>query len=87
MSYTSLSITVRPDGTLAAIHNDALVPLYDQGKVTVRRASFVEPMDGGEHGLFWMADLSPVGGPKMENFTSREKALAAEFKWLKAHGY
>jgi hypothetical protein len=86
MSGAELSINVRPDGSLAAIHDDALAGLCDQGHAAVRRASHVEPVDGGEQ-VNWQADMSPVGGPVLGPYRLRSDALAAEVAWLRANGY
>ncbi len=63
-----------------AIYSDALEPLLDEGRATIRRASHVEPADGGG----WTADMSPVGGPILGPFRLRADALAKEVEWLKA---
>lgn len=81
MSASELHVTVKPDGTIAAIHNDALADLYEEGKAEVKRASHVEPVDGGEQ-VNWVADLSPLNGPKLGPFRLRSDALAAEIEWL-----
>jgi hypothetical protein len=83
---SAINLTVKPDGTIAAIHNDALVDLYDEGKATVERASHVEPSyDGGQ--VTWMADLSPVNGPKLGPYRLRSDALQAEVEWLERNGF
>ena len=51
-------------------------------EVIVNRASHVEP---NEDGSGWYVDLEPVGGPKIEGFSSRKEALAYEHKWLEDH--
>jgi hypothetical protein len=83
---TPIEISVHPDGTLAAIHNDALADLCDEGKAEVKRASHVEPIDGGDF-INWVADLSPMGGPKLQPRRLRSEALADEVAWLKQHGF
>jgi len=83
MSTQTSEIVCRADGTLAFIWDDDLAPLMDAGNATIRRASHVEPSDGGQ----WEADLSPVGGPKIGPFLLRRDALAAEVNWLRSHGY
>ena len=65
-------------GEIRFIYSDELISLLDQGNATVKRASHVEPSDGG-----WTADLSPVNGPVLGPFMKRQEALDAEVKWLK----
>lgn len=86
MSANELLIDVLDDGSLAAIHNDALVDLYSEGQTTIRRASNVEPVVVGGK-VAWVADLSPVGGPKLEPCDLRADALAAEVVWLQENGF
>lgn len=73
-----MKVIVRPDGTIEYIYDDALLFLRRVGKLTISRASFVEP-DAEGH---WYADLSPSGGPLLKGFTTRSEALAAEVTWL-----
>ena len=86
MSANELHLTVKPDGIIAAIHNDALADLYEEGKAEVKRASHVEPVNGGEQ-VNWVADMAPVGGPKLGPYRLRSEALGAETDWLKEHGF
>jgi len=68
-------------GVIKSIYDDALVPLFDQAEsVNTRRASNVEP-DGSK----WQADLSPVGGPTLTGFTTRQEALDAEVQYINRH--
>ena len=84
-------IIVAPDGSVRFIHDDVVMAaLRSTGaqRVTVTRASHVEPT---EDGLGWTADMSPVGGPVLldetgQPFTTRAAALAAERVWLEEHG-
>jgi len=62
------------------IYNDNLSGLMDQGKTEIKRASHVEPENGK-----WVADLSPVKGPKLGPFDRRSEALEAEVDWLLAN--
>lgn len=67
------------DGTLRCIYDDELSDvLHDLGNVKIQRASYVEPNDNG----LWIADLSPVNGPKLGPFKLRSEALQAEMRWL-----
>jgi len=77
MSKKSTPIFIGPDGKIVSIYNDN-VDLSSVGKVKIRRASHVEPDKNGK----WVADLSPVGGPKLGPFKRREDALRAEVVWL-----
>jgi hypothetical protein len=45
---------------------------------SLRRASYVEPTDGG----LWTADMGPVNGPVLSPFKTRSEALQAEERWL-----
>lgn len=62
------------------IYSDDLRSLMAQGQATTRRASHVEP-----EGSKWVADLSPVNGPKLGPFDTRAEALKAEVAWLNAN--
>jgi hypothetical protein len=65
------------DGTMRCVYDEA-IPLSQLGPLSIRRASHVEPNPDGT----WTADLSPVGGPQLENFPDRSSALKAEHDWL-----
>ena len=71
---------VKPDGTVRAIY-DELIDLAVLGRVTITRASHVEPDEQGR----WCADLSPVNGPVLGPFAHRSEALQAEHDWLERH--
>jgi len=86
MSDNNLHVVVKPDGSVTAIHNDALVNLYDEGKATISRASHVEPINGGEQ-INWIADMSPVSGPVLGPYRLRSDALEAEINWLEQNGF
>jgi hypothetical protein len=53
---------------------DERLELSELGRLTIRRASRVEPTDNGQ----WTADLSPLGGPILGPFPLRSSALTAE---------
>jgi hypothetical protein len=57
------------------------IDLVTIGRLTISRASHVEPNEAGH----WIADLAPVGGPTLGPFSQRSTALAAEANWLDAH--
>jgi hypothetical protein len=69
-------------GTITLIYADDLSAIMGEGKVTITRASHVEPVDEFDCFKGWAADLSPVGGPVLGPFKSRAEALAAEVEYL-----
>jgi len=70
------------DGTARFVYSDAIAGfMRDVGKLRTARASNVEPMNDG-----WAVDLSPVGGPILGPYATREEALRAEVDWLRTHG-
>jgi hypothetical protein len=72
-------VYVSPNGMMRFIYDDDVASVVqDLGSLDVRRASHVEPCEGG-----WEADLSPVSGPTLGPFTTRKAALEAEVEWLK----
>jgi hypothetical protein len=75
-----VEIVIDKAGTIRCLYKDELSELLDAGRATVRRASHVEPAEGG-----WTADMSPVGGPVLGPYRLRGEALAAEVRWLEAH--
>jgi hypothetical protein len=75
-----MTLVVTPDGTVKAVYNEAL-DLALLGRLSIRRASHVEPTSEGR----WQADLTPVGGPVLGVFSRRGDALEAERAWLEAH--
>lgn len=64
------------------IHTDTLSGLFKLGTTEIKRASYVEPIEGTST---WSVDLSPVGGPILGPFTIRAEALASEVEWLENH--
>ena len=75
-----MNLLIRPDGTVTSVYGEA-IDLRCLGKLSIRRASHVEPNAAGQ----WWADLSPVGGPKLGPHPCRSEALAAEAEWLVQH--
>ena len=73
-----MELIVRPGGDLHCIYSEA-IDLHSLGKPNITRASHVEPDPLGR----WIADLSPVYGPKLGPFEKRTDALAAEVQWLR----
>lgn len=75
-----MDLIIRCDGRVSCIYSETL-ELSELGRVSIRRASHVEPTDDGQ----WTADLAPVGGPLLGPFSARSSALAAEVEWLQAN--
>ncbi|GDX40063.1 hypothetical protein LBMAG21_03550 [Armatimonadota bacterium] len=75
-------LEIAPDGTLQFLWEDAFAPMLELGESTLCRASHVEPQ-----GTEWVADLSPVGGPRLGAFPLRNDALSAERDWLQHYGF
>ncbi len=67
------------NGTIRAVYDDALTALFKDAAVDIQRASHVEPANPGES---WTIDLTPVGGPTMLYFGTRQQALNAEVDYL-----
>jgi len=68
-------------GRLCFVYDDRLKSFAGLGSTKVARVSHVEPTSD----LGWTADLSPVGGPCLGPFKTREEALNAEKHWLDAN--
>ena len=75
-----MDIIISPKGQIRYIYNDDLLGLAEQGTATVRRASHVEPCEGG-----WQADMSPVNGPVLGPYKRRADALRHEVEWLETN--
>ena len=75
-----MELVITPQGQIRAIFAE-YVPLLELGRLSITRASHVEPTSEGA----WCADLSPVGGPSLGPFGRRSEALAAEALWLGRH--
>jgi hypothetical protein len=72
-------LVVLEDGRIDTLWDDRLAPvLRALGRVSIRRASHVEPTPDGA----WTADLGPSGGPVLGPFPLRRHALEAERDWL-----
>ena len=72
-----MQLLISPDGSVQCIYGEE-IDLAVLGKLTITRASHVEPDQQGR----WFADLAPAGGPKLGPFSRRSEALAAEIEWL-----
>ena len=77
---TEIVLSVGEDGTLRFLYADRMRELLEEGEAAIRRASHVEP-----EGIQWTADLSPVGGPILGPYPTREEALSEEVRWLNHH--
>ena len=75
-----MELYINSQGLIRAIYDEAL-SVRSLGTVHIRRASHVEPDDGGN----WWADLEPSGGPILGPFPLRSAALDAEHDWLTRH--
>jgi hypothetical protein len=71
---------ITPEGDIRCLYAEA-VDLTSLGSLSIRRASHVEPDDGGQ----WWANLAPVDGPRLGPFPRRSAALEAERQWLEAY--
>lgn len=67
----------RPDGRIQMVYDEA-IDVAALGVPAIRRASHVEPDDGGH----WWADMRPSSGGLLGPFRSRSLALEAERAWL-----
>lgn len=74
-----MNIYFRPDGSAQCLYGEN-IELAALGALDIKRASHVEP-DENKPGT-WYIDLAPVGGPRVDGFSSRAAALEAEEKWL-----
>lgn len=75
------AIQVGDDGRVTAVYSDDLRELFELlGGGKIRRASHVEPDEDGR----WVADLSPVGGPRLPATDRRSDALGAEREYLQS---
>lgn len=73
-----MDLYIDPCGGMTCLYDEA-IPLSAFGKLTIRRASHVEPDIQGQ----WWADLAPSNGPRLGPFPTRRAALQAETAWLK----
>ncbi len=75
-----MQLVIQTGGVVRCVYDEA-IDLAQLGRMTVERASHVEPDAYGQ----WLADLAPVGGPVLGPFPRRSAALAAEVAWLRRH--
>ena len=72
-----MEIVIQTGGTAHCIYSET-IRLSNLGRLSIKRGSHVEPDSEGR----WIADLSPVNGPRLGPFENRSQALAAEVEWL-----
>ena len=71
-------------GQIKTIYDDNSKEILEKiGKLSIKRASHVEPNSNGD----WVADMSPVNGPQLGPFKLRQDAINAEISYLKGIGY
>ena len=75
-----MQLIINPCGSMRCVYAET-IDLAQIGRLTISRASHVEPDDAGD----WFADLAPVDGPKLGPFAHRSDALEAEAEWLDTH--
>jgi hypothetical protein len=75
-----MELVISPQGAVHCLYDESL-DLSTLGRMTIRRASHVEPTDVGQ----WTADLSALSGPVLGPFQFRSDALAAEVRWIEHH--
>jgi hypothetical protein len=72
-----MELLINAQGKIRAIYGET-IDLRTLGRISIQRASHVEPTPDGD----WISDLGPVAGPCLGPFASRSEALAAELTWL-----
>jgi hypothetical protein len=72
-----MQLIVGPDGSIRCLYDEA-INLAAFGRLSITRASHVEPDNAGR----WFVDLAPVTGPLLGPFARRSEALAAEQRWF-----
>ena len=72
-----MQLVIDPQGQVRCVYQEA-IELSQLGRVSIRRASHVEPDETGH----WHADLNSIDGPKLGPYSHRSAALAAEIQWL-----
>jgi len=76
-----MQVVIQPNGTIRCLY-DENIDLSSFGRLSIRRASHVEPDPVGQ----WFADLTPMDGPILGPFPRRSDALTAESHWIEANG-
>ena len=70
-----MQLVINPDGSARCLYGE-VIDLQKLGKLTISRASHVEPDDSGQ----WFASM--IDGPVLGPFVRRSDALQAEADWL-----
>jgi len=73
-----MELVIDTGGTIRCVYSE-MIDLAELGKLTIKRASHVEPDTSGG----WWADMAPVHGPKLGPFKVRSEALDAELRWIR----
>ena len=72
-----MHLLIDAQGNIRCLY-DETISLASLGTLAIARGSHVEPTADGQ----WLADLSPVCGPRLGPFANRSAALEAERMWL-----
>lgn len=75
-----MQLVINLSGSLRYVYSEE-IDVSSLGTATIHRASHVEPDEEGR----WLADLSPLDGPRLGPFQFRSQALSAEQTWLEAN--
>ena len=75
-----MQLIIETHGAVRCVYTEA-INLATIGQLSIARASHVEPDEAGR----WLADLAPVGGPRLGPYAHRSNALAAESEWLQKY--
>ncbi len=72
-----MELVVDPQGQVVGLYGEQ-IDLKALGRVSIQRASHVEPDEDGR----WWVDLTPLHGPRLGPFGYRSEALTAEEAWI-----
>ena len=75
-----MELVISPAGRVFAVYGEDL-DLSSLGRLSISRASHVEPTPDGR----WTADMRPLLGPVLGPFGRRSEAIKAETDWLGRH--
>ena len=75
-----MKLVITPGGSVRCLYSES-IDLTSLGRLSIYRASHVDPTPDGR----WTADMRPLLGPVLGPFAHRSAALAAERAWLDAH--
>lgn len=74
-----MQLVIDRRGQIRCLYSEE-IDLHALGTLAIHRASHVDPDGEG-----WLADLAPVGGPRLGPYRHRSEALQAELAWLSEH--